>query len=258
MNSTLKVVLFSLLHGSECGLQKPAELKVRTRFFVWKILVLTAGRLAQLAYYIIKSHGVHVVPELDKGEKTFNSDAFKFLILDTQLSPMAILTFPMDILVEIFSEVPHITDLLACARVCKTFHQTFKYSTRLEYRIELERAGMINNTHCNLPTSMRLKMLRERERAWGHFDWGQIISDIQVPFPSSSLCGVTSTAVMWGLLDTDTPGECINTRGFQSAQLSSTGGRDNSAVWNMANVGEDVLDFEAAIEENDLLVYVTK
>lgn len=67
---------------------------------------------------------------------------------------MAILTFPMEILVEIFSELLHITDLLACTRVCKTFHQTFKYSTRLEYRIELERAGMINNSHCNLPTPM--------------------------------------------------------------------------------------------------------
>jgi len=79
-----------------------------------------------------------------------------------------------------------------------------------------------------------------------------------VPFPSSSLYGVTSAAVVLGLLDTDTPGEITNTRGFQSAQLSLTDGRDNSPVWNMANVGEDVLDFETAIEEHDLLVYVTK
>jgi DNA gyrase inhibitor GyrI len=58
---------------------------------------------------------------------------------------MAILTLPTEILVEIFAGVPQITDILTCRCV---FCNVIKTSIRLNYyRIELERAGMINNPH---------------------------------------------------------------------------------------------------------------
>jgi hypothetical protein len=170
---------------------------------------------------------------------------------------MAFLELPPEIFVEIFLEVHHLTDLLACKLVCRTFHQVFKDSTRLEYRIALERAGMINNSCCNLPTNTRIKMLRERERAWGHFDWKSFTTDIGVPQPSSPLHEVTSNAAVLGLMHTHIPGESVTTRGFQSAELASTG-EGVSADWNMVDMGEDILDFGVAIEEHDLLAYVTK
>jgi hypothetical protein len=170
---------------------------------------------------------------------------------------MDFLEFPLEILIEIFSEVHHLTDLLACKLVCRTFHQVFKDSTRLEYRIALERAGMINNSCCDLPTPTRLKMLRERERAWGHFDWKSFTPDIGVPAPSSPLQEVTSNAAVLGIMDTNIPGESVTTRGFQSVELPSMG-KNLSPQWNVVDVGEDILDFGVAIEEHDLLAYVTR
>jgi hypothetical protein len=61
-----------------------------------------------------------------------------------------------------------------------------------------------------------------------------------------------------GLLDADTPEESVNARGFQSVELPSGDGSGNSPAWSKATyVGEDVVDFGVAIEEHDLLFYIT-
>jgi hypothetical protein len=129
-----------------------------------------------------------------------------------------------------------------------------KTSIRLNYRIELERAGMMDNPHCELSVTTRLEMLRERERSWGHFDWKFISKDLKVPFTSSLLYMVTPSAMVLGL---EQPEEEFETTGFQSIQLPCTEGEVVSTKWKTVNVGERVLDFGTSIEEDDLLAYVT-
>ena len=92
---------------------------------------------------------------------------------------MAILEVPPEILAEILSEVPSLLDLLALGGVCKDFHQAFKGSVRLQYRIELEKSGMVNNSFCTLPTPARLEMLCEctQDEAVSHFIEGTCWSE---------------------------------------------------------------------------------
>ena len=128
----------------------------------------------------------------------FQRRLFPFSHLQT--IPMAILEAPPEILVEILSEVPSLLDLLVLGGVCKDFHQAFKDSVRLQYRVELEKSGMVNNSFCTLPTPTRLEMLCEREHAWRHLNWKFIAKNITVPLKPSP------------------PGQ---TSGFQSISLSS-------------------------------------
>lgn len=170
---------------------------------------------------------------------------------------MAIVEFPTEILCKIFLEIPTFTDLLACRLVCRNFYQVFKGFVRLEYQIELEKAGMINNSACKLPTPARLKMLRERERAWTSLNWKSFTPDIGVPSPASPLHEITSNMTVLGLLDTDIYWAGAKMRGFQSVELPLMGDTV-SAEWKSADVGEDILNFGVAIEDHDLLAYVTK
>ena len=170
---------------------------------------------------------------------------------------MIISQVPPEILAKIFAEVPCLLDLLACGRVCKDFHQVFKDSTRLQYRIELEKSGMVNNSYCTLPTPARVKMLCERERAWGHFNWKFITKDITAPLEASPIYAGASRIMVLGLLDPDMSGG-FSTRGFQSIVLPSRDGEDMSAAWETADVGENILNFGIAFEEHDLLAYVAQ
>ena len=175
---------------------------------------------------------------------------------------MAILDLPTDVLTEIFAQVPHLLDVLACELACRYFHQIIKDSTRLEYRIELGKSGMIDNPHCNLTTSTRLEMLRQREAAWGGFNWKIRIPHVDVPSTliiSSPMQMVTSVSVMLGLVDLDSPrmgGAFGKTTGFQAITLPSVLGEDVSLVWKMVDTGEEIFQFGAAAEEHDLLAYI--
>lgn len=169
---------------------------------------------------------------------------------------MAVLEFPPEILVEIFAEIHCLIDLLSCTRVCKDFQQVFKESTRLQYQIELKKAGMVNNPHCTLPTPARLKMLREREHAWSHLDWEFITKNIDVPLESSPVYEVASSVVVLGLLDLDVLEAGYGTRGFQSIELPSVGGEGLSTAWKTVDLGESILCLGMAVEEHDLLAYI--
>jgi hypothetical protein len=170
---------------------------------------------------------------------------------------MVILKFPPEILAEILAEIPCLPDLLACGLVCDYFHQVLKDSTRLQYRIELEKSGMVNNSFCTLPTTMRLKMLRERELAWSHFNWKFINNNITVPLESSLIHAGASSVLVIGLQSVDVPWG-FGTKGFQSITLPSVDDEDLSVAWKTADVGEDILNFGLAIEEHDLLAYIVR
>jgi len=111
---------------------------------------------------------------------------------------MTILSLPTELLVENFKRVPHFTDILACGGVCHVFRNVIETSTCLNYRIELERAGMIDNPYCKLPTTTRLEMLHERERAWSFHDGKLIMGDLKVSSTASPLYMVTPSVVVLG------------------------------------------------------------
>jgi len=173
---------------------------------------------------------------------------------------MPILDLPVETLGEIFSQLSRLRDLLACELVCSLFHGIIKNSTRLEYRIELERAGMIDNPQCKLTTVKRLEMLHQRERAWREFNWVLRVPNITVPSTSSEKHIVTATSVMLGVVDLDSPsmGVGFKQTGFQAIDLPSVGPENMSRAWKTTmDVGEEIFEFGTAAEEHDLLAYIT-
>ena len=173
---------------------------------------------------------------------------------------MPVIDLPVESLREIFSQLPQIRDLLACELVCSLFQGIIKSSTSLEYRIELARAGMIDNPQCNLTTLTRLELLRQRERAWAEFDWALRVPNIAVPSTSSERHIVTQISAMLGVIGLDSaPGMRggFQTTGFQAITLPSVGQVNASqARQTTADVGEEIFEFGTAAEEHDLLAFV--
>ena len=124
-------------------------------------------------------------------------------LCSTQTSNMPVIDLPVESLREIFSQLPQIQDLLACELVCSLFQGIIKSSTSLEYRIELARAGMIDNPQCNLTTLTRLELLRQRERTWAEFDWALRVPNIAVPSTLSERHIVTQILAMLGVIGLD-------------------------------------------------------
>ncbi|KIM37743.1 hypothetical protein M413DRAFT_448261 [Hebeloma cylindrosporum] len=119
------------------------------------------------------------------------------------------------------------------------------------YRIELEKAGMIDNPYCPLSTQMKLEMLCERERAWSTFDW-KFIHAKKVPSTASPAYGLSAEELSLGI--EGGPNEFEST-GIQYLKLPSIiGGQVTSSQWRCLDFGEQVLDFGSATEEHDLLV----
>lgn len=173
---------------------------------------------------------------------------------------MPVLDLPAETLGEIFFQLPQLRDLLACELVCSLFQEIIKSSTSLEYRVELARAGMIDNPQCNLTTLTRLELLRQRERAWGEFNWALRVPNITVPSTSSERHIVTQISAMLGVIDLDSTGlgGGFQTTGFQATTLPSVGQGNASQAWQMtADVGAEIFEFEAAAEEHDLLAFIT-
>jgi len=171
------------------------------------------------------------------------------------------LDLPMDVLTEIFAQLPHVSDVLASGQVCRLFHQIINSSTRLEYRIELEKAGMIDNPQCKLTTFTRLEMLRQREASWGGFNWKFRVPNVDIPTAqtSSEIHRVTSMSVMLGFIDSNSGpgmGGGFKTTGFQAITLPSAGDA-SSSEWEVVDVGEQIFEFGTAAEEHDLLAYTT-
>lgn len=163
---------------------------------------------------------------------------------------MALQDFPPEILEEILSNL-HLRDLFACDGTCRVFHQLFTNSSYLKYQIELEKAGMIDNPYCQLPTPTKVEMLRDRERAWSSFDW-MFSQTKKVPSTASPGYGLSAHELFLGI--EGGPKE-FETTGIQYLKLPSiVGGEMTSTSWRCLDFGEEFLDFGSAAEEHDLLV----
>lgn len=165
---------------------------------------------------------------------------------------MLVLDLPLETLGEIFSQLSQLRDLLACELVCSLFHEIIASSTSLQYRIELARAGMIDNPQCKSTTLARLELLRQRERSWGEFIWALRVPNIAVPSASSKAHAITQISAMLGALDLHAGGMGVGfkTTGSQAITLPSV---NVSQAWQTT---ADV-DFGTAAEEHDLLAYST-
>ncbi|KAF9051850.1 hypothetical protein BJ165DRAFT_921017 [Panaeolus papilionaceus] len=81
-------------------------------------------------------------------------------------------TLPVELICHILYNLD-MADLLSCTMVCKCIQRVILESSRLQFTIELARHRVVSLLPVTdpLPFAMRLKILRERERAWKFIDW---------------------------------------------------------------------------------------
>ncbi|KAF8802264.1 hypothetical protein BYT27DRAFT_7244898 [Phlegmacium glaucopus] len=86
--------------------------------------------------------------------------------------PTTLQTLPVELICYIFANL-EIADLLTCSTVTKTLRKIITDSSRLQYTIELAKYRMVSllPASASPPLATRLRLLRDRERAWKHVDW---------------------------------------------------------------------------------------
>ncbi|KDR68945.1 hypothetical protein GALMADRAFT_256419 [Galerina marginata CBS 339.88] len=154
---------------------------------------------------------------------------------------------PPEILIDIALYLDF-TDVYSLQRTCRTVSRVIQTSLQLNYKTQLQIAGMLNNPLCSLPIADRLDMVRARERAWASFEY-PFLSTPQLPHKSSGLYDITPGVCLVGKVDEDS-----TTRSIQAVHLPHQ--VDDIRKWDIIHFDEEIIDFGTSIEENDLIASV--
>ncbi len=149
-------------------------------------------------------------------------------------------------------------DLVYLQHTCTCLLDVVKSTAALQYVIELHVAGRIDNTASSLVPGERLRILREKERAWRHVD----LSDRKVlplRHSPSGIYDLTGGVLLLGErwhTEGTTGTESVHTVRLHSAfneQIASQANR----LWSHLDLGRPVIDVGLAIQEHDLIAIVT-
>ncbi|ESK93925.1 hypothetical protein Moror_12973 [Moniliophthora roreri MCA 2997] len=158
--------------------------------------------------------------------------------------PLQLLDLPLELLIYILSYA-RFHDLFAIQGTNRFMRHVVTTSTRLQYLIALEIAGMENNPKCSLLMPERLNMLKEREQAWSLFKpaFTQTIPVDQSPIVLYELAG-------GAFIRSDDRRHIIN-----CVLLPRDDGSQED--WGSLRMDRSILDFGQSVEENDLVAVIT-
>lgn len=77
---------------------------------------------------------------------------------------------PAEVLMSILGDLP-LRDLCACQATCKRFNSFVRNTLPLQYRIELEAAGLLDGPPGPLSTYQRMQLVLQRQRMWRTLKW---------------------------------------------------------------------------------------
>ncbi|KAF8967530.1 hypothetical protein BDZ97DRAFT_527309 [Flammula alnicola] len=169
-------------------------------------------------------------------------------------------SLPVDLLVEHILSRLSLMSLTVCLSVCRQLHTIIASSTHLNYIVELEKEGMIDNPCCSYeiyPRSKRLEMLKERAMRWKHLDlkWRA-----RVRWPKSNRSNfdtynITPSPQMLVLPTLrGVEGRIVEEAYFARLPVTLA---DIAAKWDKITLGKHILAVGMAIEEHDLLAFAT-
>ncbi|KAJ6631908.1 hypothetical protein B0H10DRAFT_2206312 [Mycena sp. CBHHK59/15] len=147
-----------------------------------------------------------------------------------------------------------LNDLLSCMCTGQFLHNLIQASLELQYRIRLATECMDDNPSCSLGLSDRFSLLFRRQKFWRNFIYDFRVSS-QTPHIASGMYDLKPDAYLLGIASTSLPGQWSVTRGVQCAELPRTEGQ--KVAWSKIAVGRNVLDFGTAIEEHNLIAFLT-
>lgn len=162
-----------------------------------------------------------------------------------------------EVLIKILKNL-HFTDILSCMQTCKTILDIVNGSPELNYRIQLQIAGLQDNPRCRLSLAERHSQLKGRERRWNSFEW-KTASTFPIPHNTSNLFEITPSTLVMGIAPDENE---RGTKGLQTAQLntlsihSEEGESVVSMLWKDFMFGIMILEVGVAIEEPDLIACI--
>ncbi|KAL6299410.1 hypothetical protein BKA93DRAFT_829888 [Sparassis latifolia] len=168
------------------------------------------------------------------------------------------LELPSELIVVILSFLP-LSDLVACRRTNKLLDSTIESSVVLQYLIELQVAGAVDNPSSSLPVSDRLRVLKARESAWEQIECTNVTS-IRVDFNPSSIYDLTGGVFLLGeSLYEPFARTFRETDALRWLRLSrASGDKPTLSPWFKIDLEASILDVGLAVEEHDLIAVVTQ
>ena len=163
--------------------------------------------------------------------------------------PISLLDFPPELMTRILLFLSPF-DIISCGRTCRVLHDLCSDSI-FRYLLQMERGALSDNMDPGLSYPERLRILEEREKAWAMFDFRRSV-DVPVPFIPTHHWRFTGGALLIGTaLDDESWGHAGGHSYITLPSLSDE--QDQNLEWKGTNFGTEVLQFELAVHEHDLI-----
>ena len=179
-----------------------------------------------------------------------------FSIDPLQLPPpifFKLLQIPPELIVRILLYLPP-HDIISCGRTCRMLHDLCKYHD-LRYLVQMERCAVTDDLRPGLGYLERLRILENREEAWGTLDFRKSVQ-VLVPFNPTSTYGFTGGALLLGTRPADAPNQ--SAVGYSYLSLPSLSDfQEKKLEWKGFSLGTEILDFVLAAHEVDLIAVLT-
>ncbi|TFK29151.1 hypothetical protein FA15DRAFT_428188 [Coprinopsis marcescibilis] len=162
-----------------------------------------------------------------------------------------LLDLPVEIITRILTQLS-LQELIRCQSTCRRLKRIYDQSSKLQYIVEIEVAGMLDNPRCRISVADKLEALRHRERAWCSLR-PTFTKTVPIPRQSCGLYDVTASAYFLGVASESTPPAVYELQSLALPSISTA-----TASHTEIRSDKEIVDFATAIEEHDLIAVVRK
>jgi hypothetical protein len=164
-----------------------------------------------------------------------------------------LLDLPLELLVQILSEIPFINHLLSAQLTCRYLHNIVRNTVQFQYLIDAKSAAVEDNPNSILVPAERLRTLRRHEHAWGNFVVGNQTS-IAIRNHHSGLYDLSAGIYVQG--EEGEGSVKYPTTALRYIRLSPHA-QASQDQWAKISVDRNIIDFRLAVIEHDLIALVT-
>ena len=169
---------------------------------------------------------------------------------------MKLLSLLQEMIVHILSFL-HYRDLHACRRANRALNKIIQGSILLQYSMQLQLAGFVDNPASSLVVMDKMVLLRQQERAWQRLDFEKV-TPVRLPFHPSSIYELADGIFLLGQSPAN-PTITTGTDIIRWIRLSSLiDGETDDSKWGRIGVGAHIIDVGLSVQEHDLVVVATE
>ena len=142
-------------------------------------------------------------------------------------------------------------DIISCGRTCRILYDLCNDSA-LRYLVQMERCSVSDDMSPGISYPERLRLLEEREDAWGMLDFHTSVQQISVPFSSTGFYDLAGGAFFLSTrLDSASGPVSMGCSSLNLPSLSNA--QHHKLEWKEFNFETEMLNFAPAVREHDLI-----